>query len=212
MSEVRDKCVEFGESEKGLSSVISEYINKVPCLKISYQLASTDLKAVGRRNLKKMGPFFGITLFVIAIVIFGLVLTFKGFREQATDFYFFCSVIYGILAGLFIGPSLLIFKHFRILTKKLTCASEISVDLCFFKGCVLVRTSSFMSLVEYSSKNNEFIENDHDFIISYMKYPGTESIQYTFPKKFLDNEEIEKIREYAKKFEDRYIIKTKKTK
>lgn len=212
MSEVRDKCVEFSESEKGLSSIISEYINKVPCLKISYQLTSTDLKAVARRKLKKLGPFFWIALFVVTILIWGLVLTFKGFREQATDFYFFAAVIYGFLAGAFIGPVLFILKFFRMMKKKMSSISEISVDLSFFEDCVLVRTSSFMSLVEYSSKNNEFIENDYDFIISYMKYPGTESIQYTFPKKFLDNEEIVKIREYAKKFEERYIVKTKKTK
>lgn len=208
MSEV----IDVGGFEKRLGNLIDEYINKVPCLKISYQLTSADLKAVSKRQLRKLRPIYSKLVVMLIFLILVLFFAFIECHKQVNYFYFFAAVISGILSGVFIGPVLFILILFRKMRKKMSNISEIYVDLSFFEDCVLVRTSSFMSLVEYSSKNNEFIENDYDFIISYMKYPGTEGIQYTFPKKFLDNEEIVKIREYAKKFEERYIVKTKKTK
>lgn len=209
MSEIKGEFLESNEAERSTSCLFSEHIGKLPCLKISYQLTETEIKADVRRNLKKLKPFFWIGLFGLMILIFGLVFAFIAFQRKATNLHFFCAIISGFFAGAFIGPVLLIFKHSRMLTKKLTGASEISVDLCFFKDCVLVATSSFMSLLEYSSKNNEFIENNEEFIVSYTKYPGAESFNFSVPKRYLDDDKIDKIREYAKKFEERYIVKTK---
>ena len=69
-----------------------------------------------------------------------------------------------------------------------------------------------MSVIFYAGKDNKIIEFAEKFIIWGKGYHKLANFYYIIPKRYLSEQKIEKIREYAKKFEERYIVKTKKTK
>ena len=219
MDEVRDRCVESNGAEKDLSSVISEYVNKVPCLKISYQLTAKDIKVELRRilreNLKKTGAFFVIICLIVLfcfVTIWGVIELQIG---RVDYFHIFMVIIGGSGIGASVGQILFmssfVKKSLKVMMDVIKSSGN-NFNLSFYDDLLFVSDFNGMNMMLYSGENNTITENDLRFVISSAAYHKMISFNYIVPKRCLSDEEIAKIREYAKKFEERYIVKTKKAK
>ncbi len=222
MSEIKDEFLESNEAEKGLSSVISEYISAAPCLKISYKMTAAEIK-VGVKNIflgskrARIKRLMLICALVVIVLLFAWIISLTR-TNRAHSGYDYFDIFLGICIVFFVGAIVGILLHsFVFLNKILKYImnamedDEGHFDLFFYDDLLFASDFNGMSVIFYSGKDNKIIEFEEKFIIWGKGYHKLADFYYIIPKRCLNEEKIEKIREYAKKFEERYIVK-KKTK
>ena len=90
---------------------------------------------------------------------------------------------------------------------KAVANEKLKFSMRFYDDLIYVKQSEGSNRIPYTSLDNKFIEDDEKFMVI-----CSDQSMYIVPKRCLNDEKIEKIRGYAKKFEERYIVETKKAK
>ena len=73
----------------------------------------------------------------------------------------------------------------------------------FYDDLIYIKQSDGVNRIPYTSLDNKFIEDDEKFMII-----NSDQNMYIVPKRCLNDKKIKKVREYAKKFDERYIVET----
>lgn len=161
MSEVRNKCLEFSESKRSTSCLLSKYIGKLPHFQISYQLTAKDIKIELRRilieNLKKTGAFFVIICLII-LFCFMSILGVVGLQSGRADYlHIFMVIVGGSGLGASIGQILFMFsfvkKSLKIMMDMIKSSGN-NFNLRFYDDLLFVSDFNGMNIMLCSGANN----------------------------------------------------------
>lgn len=169
-------------------------------LNVSYNLKPHEVKAGLKRFQKekrKKKRYFYISLCLLAILINLFDMIFNSNKEIYN--YVFIGIALAILYVIWFMPIIHRNNIARIFANQ-----SFNFSMKFYDDLIYIKQSDGSNRIAYTCLDNKFIEDDEKFMII-----GSDQNMYIVPKRCLNERKIEKIREYAKKFEDRYIVETK---
>lgn len=185
--------------EEETKSYYDEY-DKGKHLKISYDLTPEEIKKGLKRfqkEVRKKRRYIYICL-CLAAVFMNLYDMIFIHNINAYN-YFFIGVSFFVIYIIIYTPIL----H-RNNIAKAVANHKIKFSMRFYDDLIYIKQSEGANRIPYVNLDNKFIEDNEKFMVI-----CSNQNMYIVPKRCLNDEEIDKIREYAKKFEERYIVETK---
>lgn len=188
--------------EQEADSYYDEY-DKKEHFDVFYDLMPDEIKMGLKRFQKEVRKkrrylYIGLCLFVVFINLYDMV-----FRHNISAYnYFFIGASFAAIYIIIYTPIM----H-RNNIAKAVANEKIKFSMRFYDDLIYVKQSEGSNRIPYTSLDNKFIEDDEKFMVI-----CSDQSMYIVPKRCLNDEKIEKIRGYAKKFEERYIVETKKSK
>lgn len=185
--------------EEEAKSYYNEY-DKTKHLKISYDLTPEEIKDGLKRfqkevRTKRRYMYIGLCLAVIFINLYDMF-----FKQNISAYnYFFIGVAFVAIHIIIYTPVL----H-RNNIAKAVANQKIKFSMRFYDDLIYIKQSEGANRIPYTSLDNKFIEDSEKFMVI-----CSNQNMYIVPKRCLNDEKIAKIREYAKKFEERYIVEIK---
>lgn len=195
-SEKKELISSFEEEAK---SYYDEY-DKRKHLKISYDLTSEEIKNGLKRfqkevRKKRIYIYIGLCLAIVFINLYDMV-----FRRNISAYnYFFIGASFAAIYIIIYTPIL----H-RNNIAKAVADHKIKFSMRFYDDLIYIKQSEGENRIPYTNLDNKFIEDNEKFMVI-----CSDQNMYIVPKRCLNDDKIDKIREYAKRFEERYIVETK---
>ena len=193
----KDLVVGFEEEAK---SYYDEH-DKQEHLNISYNLKPREVKEglkrfQKERRKKRRYVYISLCLLVVLINLFDMI-----FNHNVNPYnYFFIGVSLAIIYIILFTPVMHRNNIARVFANQ-----SFTFSMKFYDDLIYVKQSKGSNRIPYTCLDNKFIEDDEKFMII-----SSDQNMYIVPKRCLNEKKVEKIREYAKKFEERYIIETSK--
>ncbi len=185
--------------EQEADGYYDEY-DKKKHFKISYDLRPDEIKLGLKRfqkenRQKRRYLYIALCLVVVLVNFYDMV-----FRHNISPYnYFFIGASFAVIYIIIYTPIL----H-RNNIAKAVANEKLKFSMRFYDDLIYIKQSEGSNRIPYTSLDNKFIEDDKKFMVI-----CSDQSMYIVPKRCLNDEKIEKIREYAKKFEERYIVETK---
>lgn len=185
--------------EEEAKSYYDEY-DKKKHLKISYDLTPEEIKNGLKRFQKEVRNkrryiYIGLCLAIVFMNLYDM-----GFRHNISAYnYFFIGASFAAIYIIIYTPIL----H-RNNIAKAVANQKIKFSMRFYDDLIYIKQSEGSNRIPYTNLDNKFIEDGEKFMVI-----CSNQNMYIVPKRCLNDDKIDKIREYAKKFEERYIVETK---
>lgn len=185
--------------EEEAKSYYDEY-DKGEHLKISYDLTPEEIKKGLKRFQKEVRKkrryiYIGLCLAVVLMNLYDMV-----FKHNINAYnYFFIGASFAAIYIIIYTPIL----H-RNNIAKAVANHKIKFSMRFYDDLIYIKQSEGANRIPYTNLDNKFIEDNEKFMVI-----CSNQNMYIVPKRCLNDDKIDKIREYAKKFEERYILETK---
>ena len=168
-------------------------------LKISYDLEPEEIRNGLKRFQKEVRRkrkyiYISLCLFIVFINLYDMV-----FRHNISAYnYFFIGASLAAIYIIIYTPIM----HRNNIAKAIA-GQKMKFSMRFYDDLIYIKQSEGANRIPYTSLDNKFIEDNEKFMVI-----CADQNMYIVPKRCLNDEKIKKIREYAKKFEERYVIET----
>lgn len=185
--------------EQEADGYYDEY-DKKKYFKVSYDLRPDEIKLGLKRfqketRKKRRYLYIALCLVVVLINFYDMVC-----RHNISPYnYFFIGASFAVIYIIIYTPIL----H-RNNIAKAVANEKLKFSMRFYDDLIYIKQSEGSNRIPYTSLDNKFIEDDEKFMVI-----CSDQSMYIVPKRCLNDDKIAKIKEYAKKFEERYILETK---
>ncbi len=159
-------------------------------------------------NFRKILNFFieySVSAFVFVMIGLNFLPLIYYYLTTGKNLDVVFRVFYGFWFGILPFAIILSISSYSQTAGRDFCGGKFSFNVKFYSNFLCVEQSDgIKAIVAYTSDSAKMLEYEKIFLVM----TSAKNI-YVVPKRCLNERKIEKIREYAKKFEDRYIVETK---